>query len=308
MNKASLTPLVSIIIPAYNAEKIIQKCIKSIAKQTILKNATKALSPKSRPNPILNEQKVEIILIDDRSLDQTKQKALLASSKLGLNLKAIRLKKHQERGVARNIGSKKARGDYLLFLDSDMQLSNKVLEDCLNTINADPKSQAVIIPEQSFGEGFWTACRSLEKKCYIGNDQIEAARFIEAKAFWNVGGWDPTMISGEDWDLTRRLREKYKVARVNSLIYHYEGRLTLSFTARKKYYYGTTSLPFWRKNLVNSSYLFLMVFRPVYFSKWKLLLSDPIHASGMIILKCVEFTAGAAGLIRSKLLTPPSSF
>lgn len=289
MNKARVKPLVSVIIPAYNTEKIIPKCLQSISKQTFLQN-----------------NNLEVILVDDRSLDKTIQTAKLVSKKLGLNLKVIPLKKHEERAVARNIGCKNALGKFLLFLDADMQLSKNVIQECINSVKK--TFQAVIIPEHSYGEGFWSDCRSLEKKCYIGNDQVEAARFIEKKSFWNVGGWDPTMISGEDWDLTRRLREKYKIGRINSLIYHYEGRLTLWFTARKKYYYGTVALPFWQKNLVKSSHIFSMVFRPAYIYKWKLLLSDPIHTFGMIILKFVEFSAGAAGLLRSKLLKPPSSF
>jgi len=290
VNLARVNPRVSIVIPAYNAEQIIQKNLKALASQTYPKN------------------KIEIILVNDHSLDKTQEVAKKISSVLKLNLKVINLKKHAERGVARNIGSKNAKGDYLFFLDADMKLSKKVIEDSVKTILLDPKTKAIIIPEQSFGEGFWTACRALEKKCYIGNDQIEAARFIESKSFWKIGGWDPTMISGEDWDLTRRLREKYQIARIDSLIYHYEGRLTLWNTAKKKYYYGTTLLPYWKKNLVNSSFIFSMVLRPAYFSKWKLLLSDPIHALGMVILKTVEFSAGSLGILRSKLFRPPTTF
>lgn len=290
---ASTKPLVSVVIPAYNAQKIIQKCLSSIASQTFLKNSKKL---------------VEIIVVDDRSTDKTRQVSADMRLKYELSLKVISLKNHEERGVARNIGSKKARGKYLLFLDADMKLSSTVIEECITLLKQNPKFKAVIIPEESYGEGFWSDCRTLEKKCYIGNDQIEAARFIEAEAFRKVGGWDPTMISGEDWDLTRRLRVKYQIGRIDSLIFHYEGRLTLLFTARKKYYYGTTLLPYWRKNFLTSSYTISMVVRPAYFNKWQLLLSDPIHTAGMLVLKTVEFSAMGAGLLRSKLLRPPANF
>lgn len=290
---ASGRPLISVVIPAYNAQNIISTCLNSIASQSILKK---------------QKNSVEVILIDDLSTDETKEVAMSIGKKQKLDLKVYTLKKHEERGVARNIGSKKARGKYLLFLDADMKLTKTVLEDCLKALTYNPKVKAVIIPEEAYGEGFWAGCRKLEKKCYIGNDQIEAARFIETEPFWKVGGWDPTMISGEDWDLTRRLREKYQITRINSLIYHYEGRLSLLFTAGKKYYYGTTLLPYWRNNLAKSSYAVTMVVRPAYFSKWKLLLSDPIHAAGMVILKTVEFSAMGLGILRSRIFTPPKSF
>lgn len=290
LSKESKKPLVSVVIPAYNVQNIIKKCINSIANQTF------------------GKRNIEIIIIDDVSTDKTKNSAFLEGKKNNLNLKVFTLKKHEERGVARNIGSKKAKGKYLLFLDADMKLANRVVEECLEVLTSNPKFKAVIIPEEAYGEGFWSACRKLEKKCYIGNDQIEAARFIETEAFWKVGGWDPTMISGEDWDLTRRLRERYQIARVNSLIYHYEGHLTLLFTARKKYYYGTTLLPYWRNNLAKSSFAVSMIVRPAYFNKRKLLLSDPVHALGMVILKAVEFSAMGAGLLRSRLFRAPSNF
>lgn len=286
MNKANKI-LVSVIIPVYNEEKNIVKCIESLAKQTYSLTANNSL---------------EVIVVNDSSTDNTFNVAKTLGSKLRINLRIINLTGHQERAISRNTGAKSASGKYLLFIDADMKPSKKVIAECLGKIENDPAGfKAIIIPEESIGEGFWSECRALEKKCYIGDDRIEAARFFDKSAFWEVGGWDKNMISGEDWDLTRRIREKYKVGRINSKIYHNEGRLTLFKTALKKYYYGTYALPYWRKNLNNPRDVISFVIRPTYLRRWKLLLSDPLHAVGMIFLKTVEFTAGVLGIIRAKI-------
>ena len=95
----------SIIIPNYNKEKYIDECINSILSQTIAK------------------AKYEIIFIDDGSSDSS----LDVISKYE-DVKIL----HTNRllaGGARNAGIKQAKGEYLIFLDSDDYLcSNNVLE------------------------------------------------------------------------------------------------------------------------------------------------------------------------------------
>lgn len=278
MGKASKI-LVSVIIPVYNEEKNIARCLQS-----------------------LEAQALEIILVNDASFDQTVNVAKKIAGKFKLKLKILSLLKHQERAICRNMGAREAKSQYLLFVDADMELDKNVIPECLEKIrDKELGFKAIIIPEESIGEGFWSECRSLEKRCYIDDDRIEAARFFDKEAFWEVGGWDQSMISGEDWDLTRKIKIKNKVGRIKSRIYHHEGRVSLIKTALKKYYYGTYSLPYWRKNLTNPKDVISFVVRPIYLKKWRLLLSDPLHALGMFFLKTVEFSAGVLGVMRAKI-------
>ena len=158
-------PLVSIIIPAFNEEKNITVCLDSIAHQ--------------------DYKNTEVILVDDASLDQTVQFARKMGKKNNLNLRVITQTVHKERGFTRNQGAELSKGDYLLFIDADMKLEGKVISQCMKAIE-DSNLGAVIVPEESFGEGFWADCRRLEKRCYIGDNRIEAARFFIKKSFWNV--------------------------------------------------------------------------------------------------------------------------
>lgn len=86
---------ISIIIPAYNAEKYIEKCLDSIISQT--------------------KKELEIIVVNDGSTDNTES--------IVKNYKDKRIKyfknKNQGIGKTRNFGIEKATGKYIMFIDSD---------------------------------------------------------------------------------------------------------------------------------------------------------------------------------------------
>lgn len=100
-------PLVSIIVPIYNAEKYLDKCIASIAKQTYAN--------------------IEILLINDGSNDRTE--SICQEFAQGDN--RIRYYYQSNSGVseARNKGLDEAKGDYFLFVDSDDWLKENAVEE-----------------------------------------------------------------------------------------------------------------------------------------------------------------------------------
>lgn len=97
----------SIIIPAYNCEKYIDECIKSIIKQ--------------------KKDFIEIIIINDGSTDRTLEKCEEFSKKFQ-NVKVIN---QENKGVSytRNIGVRNSNGKYIMFLDSDDHLEENSLEN-----------------------------------------------------------------------------------------------------------------------------------------------------------------------------------
>lgn len=86
---------VSVVIPTYNREKTIKRCIKSVLKQT---------------HPVN-----EIIVVDDGSSDQTLQ---ILQTEYGKQVTIIK-QSHKGAQAARNAGIIAARGEYIAFLDSD---------------------------------------------------------------------------------------------------------------------------------------------------------------------------------------------
>lgn len=100
---------VSVIIPCYNSEKYIKKCLESLQKQTY--------------------KKLEIIVIDDGSKDET-PKIVTKMSKKDSRIKLFII---TNRGVsyARNYGLLKSSGEFITFVDSDDWVSPNFIEHAM---------------------------------------------------------------------------------------------------------------------------------------------------------------------------------
>ena len=135
-----MNELVSVIVPTKNSDKTLDECLLSIKNQTY--------------------NNIELIIVDNYSDDNTANIAK-KYTKLVFN-------KGPERSWQRNYAAKKASGKYILVIDSDMILSKNVVSECVNKINKSTSNSGVVIPEESFGEGFWAQCKKLERSFYVG--------------------------------------------------------------------------------------------------------------------------------------------
>jgi glycosyltransferase involved in cell wall biosynthesis len=269
--------LVSVIVPTKNSAAFLDACLASIKAQTY--------SP------------IEIIVVDNFSTDDTQTIAKKYTDKVF----AI----GPERCTQRNHGAAQAAGAYIVFIDSDMTLSPTVIAECAEKMS-DESIKGIIIPEESFGEGFWAQCKKLERSFYSGIDAIEAARFFRKTDFDAVGGYNEALVSGEDWDLSDRIEMRGPLERVHNLIYHNEGRISLTKTLQKKYYYSkkagsyltqSQSIPTAQKRrqgVVGRYHLFL--------SKPKKLFANPLIGAGMLFMKTCEFAFGGFGILVTKTM------
>lgn len=275
--------MISIIIPTKNEEHNIGNCLQSLAKQTYTD--------------------FEVLVCDGGSTDNTRgivETILVAYLKSKLIFYSLK----PNLGYQRRFGAQEAKGDYLLFIDADMVLDAKVLESCITKLEASSqKLGAIIIPEVSFGDGFWAKVKAFEKKMYIGDNRVEAARFFVKEAYTRAGGWGEAMAAGEDWDLTRRVREAgFTVGRVNELIHHNEGKIFLFRTLKRKFYYAQKSKPYVEQNVKSVKDYLLFVFRPAYFKGWLEFIKHPVLGVSFIFMKTAEFTAGFLGIISKRFV------
>lgn len=265
--------LVSAIVPTRNSAQTVGACLESIKAQSYSAS--------------------EIIVVDNSSTDKTWEIAQKFTEKV--------FKKGPERSAQRNLGAEKSEGKYLLFIDSDQVLSAHVVEDCVRKIKESEQIKAVIIPETTEGSGFWTKCKALERSCYVGDDDIEAARFFDREIFFQLGGYDEEIHGGgEDWDLPIRVKKAgLQIGRINSFINHLEGHIRFKELMRTKRYYGQTMSKYIRKH-PEIARRQLRVIRPAFIRNWRKLAKDPVHAAGFIFMKIGEFTAGAFGALAKR--------
>lgn len=194
---------VSVIIPTYNEENVIGDCLESLSKQTY--------------------KDLEVIVVDDGSIDRT----LDVISTIHYSLFSIHLlaQKHLGPGAARNFGASRAKGDILVFVDSDMTFSNEFLENLVEPIvkgktnGTFSKLEYVKNPDSTWSrswginEGWVSGMR--HPKNYP--DKQKVFRAILKKEFDKVSGFSETGYT-DDWTLSQKLG--YEADNTKAIFYH----------------------------------------------------------------------------------------
>jgi glycosyltransferase involved in cell wall biosynthesis len=161
----SSEPIVSVIIPAYNAEFSIRQCLISVTNQTF--------------------DDIEVIVIDDGSTDSTAE-IIQSVADEDSRVRFLR-QKNQFAGVARNNGLVQATGDYLLFLDADDYIEPDMLEVMIRlaeTHNVD----IAICSSNSINEYSGVSYPS-GGVMYLENERIYQRGEIADCLFHTVKGW-----------------------------------------------------------------------------------------------------------------------
>jgi glycosyltransferase involved in cell wall biosynthesis len=258
-------PCATVVVPTRDSARTVGACLASISRQSY--------------------ENLEVIVVDNSSSD--------ATQRIALEHDCAVLTAGPERSTQRNVGASRASGAYLLFVDSDMVLEPGVILECVKAARAG--ADAVIVPEVSFGDGFWAQCKRLERSCYVGDDDIEAARFYARDLFVRLDGFDELLRGPEDWDLSQRARDAgATIARVSARIHHDEGHLKLTDLLGKKLRYGK-SMPAYRRKHRRAARRQSLLVRPAFIRHRRALAAEPLTAAGMLLMKSLELAAGAVG-------------
>ena len=116
-DKNTKFPLLSVIVPVYNAEKTILRLLASLLE-----------------NQISHEIPLEIILVDDASTDKTLQ---ILNEYRSANIKTVQIKKNSGTSFARNEGLRCANGELVFFADSDDTISPNFFASFQNIYSPD---------------------------------------------------------------------------------------------------------------------------------------------------------------------------
>ncbi len=176
-------PLVSVVIPAFNAGQFLAEALASIRRQHF--------------------SRLEILVVDDGSKDNTSEIASKSDSEL-----RYFFQKNAGPAAARNRGIREARGEMLAFLDADDLWPESSLELRLRSLASDPGLSGVIGKVQGF------CCNPQDGK----TDQpwfsepwslpmLVGGTLYHRRVFELIGFFNESLPQGEDLDWYLRLRE-----------------------------------------------------------------------------------------------------
>ena len=199
--------LFSIIITCDNREKLISRCIRS------------ALHQKN-----VNRFDYEIIVVDDFSIDKSLEKIEDFDSLI----KIIKNKKNYGLAYSRNIGIKKAKGKYVVMLDSDDYLAENFLYITglfLNSNNWDAVAT----------DYFKVNLKGTKiKKESAKKNPIACGILFRRKCLEKINFYNQKLRINEEVDLMKRFLKKYKLGFINLPLYRYTKHRN-SLTGIKKY-------------------------------------------------------------------------
>jgi glycosyltransferase involved in cell wall biosynthesis len=198
------TPLVTVVVPVYNEEKYLKKCLESLSSQQYTN--------------------IEIIVIDDGSTDRSV--AIIKK----FNVQILH-QKHKGPGAARNKGIKEAKGEIIVLADADMWYDQDYVTNLIKPILA-KKSVGTFIKEEFVAnpDNIWSRCWSInaglpfDRRLPIDYKETDNAfRAILKK--YAVSGYNEKEGYTDDSSLSKKI-----------------GKIALNAPGAKSYHYNPSSL------------------------------------------------------------------
>lgn len=229
---------------------------------------------------------VELIVIDNYSTDGTWEVAA--------GLADVAVQAGPERSAQRNLGTRLATGEWVLWIDADMVLPSDIVERAMDKALADG-ADAVFVPENTIGDGYWTRCRALERSCCVEEILVQSPRLIRRRYLQESGGFLESLAGTEDAELrSRMIAGGCTLSWIPDEIVHDEGHLTFSGVLAKRYYYG---LGLKQYRLKHPGALTGQAGAAVsaYLKHWRRLAAHPVVAAGVVAMRAGEFVAYGVG-------------
>lgn len=225
---------VSVVVPSKNEEKDIKDCAESISKQ--------------------DYKDFEFIVVDGNSKDKTREVAKKYGARVILEKPAM------SPANARNIGAKAAKGEIILFADSDNVLPKDHVRKIVGAFKKD--IDAVCTYTAAYKPNFIAKCFFQERAAVYPRGDISGLmpNAWRKKVFLELGGYNPRLGYGEDKELNKRAMKKgiKKVFRRDIVIYHKEPS-TWSRIYREGRWWGRTLPSYIRTDLKRGITIFAAV-------------------------------------------------
>jgi hypothetical protein len=189
-------PLVSVVMPCYNAEAYVAEAIRSVVTQTY--------------------PRVELVVVDDASTDGSWAVVQGLAAEFPDRVRALRMPENRGGCHARNRGAEASGGDYLMFLDADDAISHDAIAALVETLRANPESVGAC-PWQHLERvnGKWLETAASLPLPEAGADLfrvwLEGSAWAPTSAvcwpravYERTGGWDEELTREQDDDIMLR--------------------------------------------------------------------------------------------------------
>lgn len=204
------TSKISVVVPCYNVENYLRKCLDSLVNQTY--------------------SDFEVLMVEDCSTDSTK-KIVSEYHKKYKNFKAIYNSKNGGLGNARNVGIGESNSEYITFLDSDDWVPNNYLDALYNAIIENKSDLSVCdiyirYDDPKKDHRVFTYTNKKDRFGFIDNGLAASSnnKLFNKNIFNNLEY--PTDIINEDIPVTLYILSKYKAAHTTETYYNYYQRST----------------------------------------------------------------------------------
>lgn len=256
------------VVPTRNSAKTLRRCLESVRGQ-VYKN-------------------IELIIVDNYSSDET--------CAIAMEFGAVVLRRGPERSSQKNWGARNARGEWLYFVDSDFVLEPNVVCECVEVCK---DFDAFSTVNYSTGKSVWGKSIALKERFLAHDPALQTVHFIRRRVFFEVGGFDESLVVGEDLDLYARLLERgYRIGNVDAVEWHVGEPETLRDIARRNFYYGKVVGGYFRKR-GNYARRQLSPFKPRLF--WLLVKSGSPYLASLAVVDVVRWLSSLFGLAVSRL-------
>lgn len=185
---------ISVIVPAYNEEIYIGRCLRSLLNQSILKD------------------NYEIIVVDDNSIDNTFEVIKLYIDKI----KYLKNAKNEGLPYSLNVGIKNAKGNYIVRVDSDDYVHTDFLKILSMHLQLNKKIDAIACDYFKVDEQENILSNS---DCF--KDPIGCGIMFRTQHMVEMGMYNQDFIMAEEEEFRVRFEKKYKISRVQIPLYRY---------------------------------------------------------------------------------------
>ncbi|MFC5830998.1 glycosyltransferase family 2 protein [Nonomuraea insulae] len=223
-------PLVSAIVPNYNYAASLTLCLRAMRAQTY--------------GPI------ELIVVDDGSTDDSVEVAR------GLGVRVIRTERNMGVAGARNLGVAHARGEILIFVDSDVAPYPDAVEVAVGMLAADPGLGAVCSihdPEPLIRDSLVEEYRALQYHYWTVSSEgpisflFPALMAMPRRVFDDIGPFNTRLRETEEVDYGHRLTQRYEMVLTSAVRSRHDHDHKLFKLLRKLYRRGRARVPLYAR-------------------------------------------------------------